>query len=171
MLREIIKAILILSGILLIGFLLFLFVLIYALNGFSSFDKDYSVTDLKENFEANKNEILDVKYYVNSITSGNNSVQIEFDDNTNLGIFHVKVADEFQNNWDVEMNSNKADSLLNALGWTKENLRILKDKLDKANCIGVSSGEPCEISFQRNGMGIYSFLVFDEPIPDNLKTN
>ena len=48
-------------------------------------------------------------------------------------------------------------------------VKNLKDKLDKANCIGVTSGEPCNISFQRSGMGMYSFNVFDKPIPEREK--
>lgn len=171
MIKEIIKTILILCGILLVSFLVLLFAIFSALDGFDSDNVNYSVTDLKENFEARKYEIYEVKKYLNKIIPSNKSIQIEFEDDSTLGIFHVKVDDEFQNNWNVQINSVKVDSLLNNLGWTNENLKILKDKLDSANCIGISSGEPCVISFQRSGMGIYSFLVFDEPIPDNLKPN
>ncbi len=138
---------------------------------FGGFDKDYSVTELKENFEAKKTEIYEVKDYVNKIISPNKLVHIEFEDNNTLGIFHVKVDDYFESNWDVKIKSGKADTLLQKLGWTTEILKTLKDKLDKANCIGVTSGEPCNISFQRSGMGMYSFNVFDKPIPDSLKTN
>ena len=168
MLREIIKVVLILCAIPIIAFIILMIILQITFNGF---DKDYSVSDLKENFYEKKSEIYEVKNYLNSITSLNNSVHIEFDDSDRLGIFHVNINGKFENNWDVEINSSKADSLLNSLGWNKENLMILKSKLDKANCIGVSSGEPCVISFQRSGMGIYSFLVFDDPIPNDQKSS
>jgi len=141
------------------------------INAFGGFDKDYSVTELIENFEAKKTEIYEVRNFINKITPSNKLVQIEFEDNNTLGIFHVKVEDKFESNWHVEIKSSKADTLLQKLGWTKETLKTLKDKLGKANCIGVKSGEPCKISFQRSGMGMYSFNVFDEPIPDSLKTS
>lgn len=142
--------------------------IVSALGGF---DKDYSVTELKENFEDKKTEIYEVKTYVNKIVPSNKLVHIEFDDNNTLGIFHVKVEDKFESNWHVKIKSGKADTLLQKLGWTKETLKILKNKLDKANCIGITSGEPCNISFQRSGMGMYSFNVFDKPIPDSLKVS
>jgi hypothetical protein len=50
-------------------------------------------------------------------------------------------------------------------------LKTLKEKLDKANCIQIESGEPAKIGFQRSGMGMYSFNVFDNPIPDSLRNN
>lgn len=168
MVKKILKAILILCGIVLVCFVGYILMIIYAFGGF---DKDYSVTELKENFEDKKTEIYEVKAYINKIVPSNKLVYIEFDDNNTLGIFHVKVEDKFESNWGVKIRSGKADTLLKKLGWTTETLKTLKDKLDKANCIGITSGEPCNINFQRSGMGIYSFNVFDKPIPDSLKTS
>jgi len=166
MLKNILKAILILCG---IGLLCFVGYIVMIISAFGGFDKDYSVTELKENFEAKKYEIQEVKNYINKITPSDKLVHIEFDDNNTLGIFHVKVNDKFESNWDVKIKSGKSDTLLQKLGWTAETLKTLKDKLDKANCIGITSGEPCNISFQRSGMGIYSFNIFDKPIPDSLR--
>ena len=165
MLKKILIGISIVVG---IGLLIFVGYIVMIISAFGGFDKDYSVTELKENFEAKKTEIYEVKNFVNKITPSEKLAHIEFDDNNTLGIFHVKVDDKFESNWDVKINSGKADTLLQKLGWTVEDLKTLKDKLDKANCIGVTSGEPCKISFQRSGMGMYSFNVFDQPIPDNL---
>jgi len=137
---------------------------------FGGFDKDYSVTELKENFEKKRAEIYEVKNYINKIIPPDKSVEIEFSKNNTLGIFHLKVGGKFESNWDVKINSNKADSLLQKLGWTTGTLKTLKEKLDNANCIGITSGEPCNISFQRSGMGMYSFNLFDKPIADSLKT-
>lgn len=166
--KTILKTFLILFG---IGLVIFGGYIVMIIAAFGGFDKDYSVTELKENFEAKKAEIYEVKNYVNKIISPNKLVHIEFDDNNTLGIFHVKVDDNFESNWDVKIKSGKADTLLQKLGWTTETLKTLKDKLDKSNCIGVTSGEPCNISFQRSGMGMYSFNIFDKPIPDSLKTS
>lgn len=166
--KTILKTFLILFG---IGLVIFGGYIVMIIAAFGGFDKDYSLTELKENFEAKKAEIYEVKNYVNKIISPNKLVHIEFDDNNTLGIFHVKVDDNFESNWDVKIKSGKADTLLQKLGWTTETLKTLKDKLDKSNCIGVTSGEPCNISFQRSGMGMYSFNIFDKPIPDSLKTS
>jgi hypothetical protein len=167
MLKDILKGFVILFGIGIVIFIAYIVIIILALGGF---DEDYSVTELKENFEDKKTEIYEVKNYLNKIISPNKLVQIEFDNNTTLGIFHVKLDDKYESNWDVQIKSSKADTLLKKLGWTTEILKILKHKLDKANCIAVTSGEPCIIGFRRSGMGMYSFNVFDKPIPDSLKT-
>ncbi|WP_120257099.1 hypothetical protein [Sphingobacterium detergens] len=162
------KALLILCG---IGFVIFVGFMGMMIAAFGGFDKDYSVSELKENFEEKKAEIYELKNYINKIIPPDKLVEIEFEDNNTLGIFHVKVDDNFESNWDVKINSSKADTLLQKLGWTTRTLKTLKEKLDKANCIGITSGEPCQISFQRSGMGRYSFNVFDKPIPDSLKTS
>jgi hypothetical protein len=166
--KTILKAILIICG---IGLVIFVAWIVMIISAFGGFDKDYSVTELKENFKNRKTEIYDVKNYVNKITSSDKLVHIEFNNNNTLGIFHVKVNGNFESNWDVKINSGEADTLLQKLGWTTETLKILKEKLDKANCIGVTSGDPCNISFQRSGMGMYSFNIFDKPIPDSLKSS
>lgn len=168
MVKNILKAILILFG---IGLLCFVGYIVMIISAFGGFNKDYSVTELKETFEAKKTEIYEVRNYVNIMTPSNKLVHIEFDDNNTLEIFHIKVDDKFESNWDVKIKSGKADTLLQKLGWTVETLKILKNKLDKANCIGVTSGEPSNISFQRSGMGMYSFNIFNKPIPDNLKAS
>lgn len=161
------KILLVICG---IGFVFFVGMIVMIKAAFGGFDKDYSVTELKENFAGKRAEIYDVKNYINKIIPPNKSVEIEFSKNNTLGIFHLKVGGRFDSNWDVKINSNKADSLLQKLGWTRGTLKTLKEKLDKANCIGITSGEPCNISFQRSGMGRYSFNVFDKPIADSLKT-
>jgi hypothetical protein len=166
MVKKILIGFLILFGIGLVIFIGFILIIFFAFGGY---DKDYTLTELKENFEDKKTEIFEVKTYINKIVPSNKLVHIEFEDNNTLGIFHVKVEDKFESNWDVKIKSGKAETLLQKLGWTKETLKTLKNKLDKANCIGITSGEPCNISFQRSGMGMYSFNVFDKPIPDSLK--
>ncbi|WP_445749236.1 hypothetical protein [Polaribacter sp.] len=165
MLKKILIGLSIVVG---IGLLIFVGYIVMIIHAFGGFDKDYSVTELKENFEAKKTEIYEIKNFVNKIMPSGKLVHIEFEDNNTMFIFHVNEDDKFENNWDVKINSAKADTLLKKLGWKLEDLKTLKEKLDKANCIGVSSGEPCKINFQRSGMGMYSFNVFDQPISDTL---
>lgn len=42
-------------------------------------------------------------------------------------------------------------------------------ELDKANCIEIENGEPTTIGWQRSGMGMYSYVLFEKPIADSLK--
>jgi len=54
---------------------------------FGGFDKDYSVSELKENFEEKEDEIYELKNYINKIIPPDKSVEIEFENNNTLGIF------------------------------------------------------------------------------------
>ena len=173
MLKKILIGISIVIG---IGILVFIGWTLMVVSAFGGFDKDYSVTDLKENFEKNKTEIYELKRYFNEIVPKNRFVEIEFDNDITLGRFGIKALDSTAGNpngpmfleWDLKTNTAKMDSLIEPMGWTRETLKTLKEKLDKADCIQIESGEPTKIGFKRSGMGMYSFNVFDEPIPDNL---
>jgi hypothetical protein len=129
-----------------------------------------SYKDLTENYELKSKELFELKTFINSAVPLNKSVDIEFEDKNTLGIFHVTVDGKTERNWDVKTNSGKADTLLQKLGWTAETLKTLKSKLDKANCISVASGDPCQIGFHRSGMGKYYYNLFSTPLSDNFKS-
>jgi len=101
------KILLILGG---IGFVIFVGFMGIMIAAFRGFDKDYSISELKENFEEKKAEIYELKNYINKIIPPDKSVEIEFENNNTLGIFHVKVGDNFDSNWDVKISSGKADT-------------------------------------------------------------
>lgn len=174
MFKKILKIVLILSGIGLLIIIGYIVMIIYAMGGF---DKDYSVTDLKENFEENKTEIYELKRYFNQIVPKDKFVEIEFKDDNTLSRFGIATLDTTKNDtnkrmfleWDLKIDNSRMDSIIKPLGWTRETLNKIKEKLDNANCIEIESGEPAKIGFKRSGMGIYSFKVFDKPIPRNLK--
>lgn len=168
MVKKIIIGISIVLGIGLVAFIGWWVMLISAFGGF---DKDYSVTDLKENFEENKTAIYELKKYYSEIVPDDYFVEIEFENDNTLGRFGIK--DSNSNGpmfleWDLEINTVRMDSIIKPIGWTRETLKELKEKLDNADCIQIESGEPTKIGFKRSGMGMYSFNVFDQPIPDNL---
>lgn len=173
MLKKILIGLSIIVGIGILGFIGWTLMIVSAFGGF---DKDYTVTDLKENFEKNKTEIYELKRYFNEIVPKNRYVEIEFEDDNTLGRFGISQLDSTAENpneyrfldWDVKTNTAKMDSLLESLGWTRETLKTLKEKLDKADCIQIESGEPTKIGFKRCRMGMYSFNVFDQPIPDDM---
>ena len=131
----------------------------------------YTKQDLIENYELKHNEINNLYYYINSIVDRDKFVSVEFgNDDNNLEIFHVNVDSIHNSNWDINIKSEKADSLLNKLGWTNETLKTLKQKLDSANCISISSGEPVTIGFKRSGMGMYFYKIFDQSLNDSLQS-
>lgn len=155
------------SGVLLfVGYILFV-----ALTFSFSFDegKHYTTQDLINNYNSKSTQILELKQYINSIVPSEKSVDIEFDGNKRLAIFHVMENGTYNSNWDLKVNSKKVDTLLNMLGWTHQTLTTLKEKLDAANCISIKNGEPCNIGFKRSGMGKYYYNIFDQPIAENLK--
>lgn len=176
MVKKIFIGFLILCG---IGFVIFIGYTLMIVSAFGGFDKDYSVSDLKDNFEKNKTEIYELKRYFNEIVPKNRFVEIEFSDDNTLGRFGIKASDSTAGDsngsmfleWDLKINTQRMDSIIKPMGWTRETLKTLKEKLDKANCIQIESGEPAKIGFQRSGMGMYFFNVFDKPIPDSLKVN
>jgi hypothetical protein len=176
MLKKIYIGLLILYG---IGLVIFIGYMLMIVSAFGGFKKDYSVSDLKDNFEKNQTEIYELKRYFNEIVPKNRFVEIEFSDDNTLFRFGIKALDSTAGDpngtmfleWDLKINTQRMDSIIKPIGWTRETLKTLKDKLDKANCIHIESGEPTKIGFQRSGMGMYSFNVFDKPIPGNLKLN
>ncbi len=72
MLKNIFKGILILLG---IGLVIFIGYIVMIISAFGGFDKDYSVTELKENFEYKKTEIYELQKYFNEIVPKNRFVE------------------------------------------------------------------------------------------------
>ena len=171
--KTILKAILIFLGVglvLLMGFIIFIFMAFPSSN-----EKDYSVTDLVTNFNNKKQEIYELKRYFREIVPQNRVVEIEFKDNNTLSRFGFQSTDEhfipIFLEWDLKIDAFRTDSIIRTLGWTRETLKTLKEKLDNADCIQIESGEPTKIGFKRFLMGMYFFNVFDEPIPDSLRSH
>lgn len=167
MINRTLKVLLIIFGILLLifgGFLLFLHIAFNGLFTGPSYDKQ----DLIENYEIKSQEIIEVKSYFKSILPENTYVSIEFDNDKELGVFHVEVDSTYQSNWNLKIKSHKVDSLLTELNWTTKELKNLKEKLDKANCISISGrNDPIIIGWQRSGMGKFSYLIFDQNLDEN----
>ncbi len=161
------------TAILIIGAIVF-FVLAHFM--FSSFESDETFTkkDLIENFNKKSTEISDLRSYFKHIVPANKNIEIEFDNDeisrlviapNDIGK-NANTAVEFED-WNIDVNSKKMDSLLVVLNWSKDGLNTLKQKLEYANCISIASGEPTVIGFKRSGLGMYFFDVFDKPISDD----
>jgi hypothetical protein len=143
---------------------------------FGAFDKTYSPTDLVENYNERKAEIQDLKRFFGKMVPNDTFVEIEFANNDQLFRFGIASLNssgkpDYETmilEWDLKVNSEKMDSLIKPLGWTQQTLKTLKEKLDRADCIQIESGEPTKIGFKRSGMGMYFFNVFDSPMADSL---
>ena len=133
------------------------------------FGASYSKTDLIDNYATNKEKILALSHYVNTIVPAGEEVDIEFKGSQTIPIFHVSINGVTSSNWGVAWSSPKADTLLQQLGWTRETLTTLKNKLDDADCTAIANGEPSTIGYQRSGTGLYSYKIFDKPLADSVK--
>lgn len=172
---KIIKWVLIVSG---VGLLLYVGFIVFVSMAFSgAFDTFHTKQELIDNYNKRKTQILDLKSYFKSIVPKDKQVEIEFESDSKLFRFGVSPIDTATGSiiypifleWNLTTSSNKVDSVIKTIGWTQQTLKTLKGKLDKADCIQIESGEPTKIGWQRSGMGMYSYDVFDKPIVDSLK--
>jgi len=164
--KKPLKILLIIIGILITifgGFYLFLHI---AFNGIFT-GPVYTKQDLIENYEKKQTEILDIKSFIDSKLPSDTYINIEFE-NGDLGIFHIKKNGNYNSNWNLYIDSKKTDSLLTIIGWTKNDLENLEEKLNAANCISVASGNPTTIGWQRSGMGKFFYNIFNENLTDSL---
>ena len=123
--------------------------------------------DLIANYKQKEDHIIEVKNYVESITPHNTFIHVEFNDNE-LSIFHVKANNHYESNWRSTLHPHKIDSLSTQIGWTKKELNSIKIKLKKANCISAANRDPFTIGWQRSGMGMYFYKIFEEYLTDSL---
>jgi hypothetical protein len=138
-------------------------------------DKEYTNTDVIDNYNEEQSQILALKRFYNSIVPSNKFIEIEFDDNDHLFRFGIFSLDSTTKQlifpgflqWDLKTNSATVKSTIATIGWTQRTLETLKQKLDNANCISIESGEPCRIGFQRRYMGKYYYRIFDKPMSDS----
>jgi hypothetical protein len=173
--KKIIKGILIIGG---IGLLLYLGFMVFVSMTFSgAFDTFHTKQELIDNYNKRQTQVLELKSYFNSIVPKDKQIEIEFESSSKLFRFGVSPIDTATGRiiypifleWDLKISSDKVDSVIKSIGWSQQTLKTLKEKLDKADCIQIESGEPTKIGWQRSGMGMYSYNVFDKAIPDSLK--
>jgi hypothetical protein len=174
--RQIIRRVfIILSSLAGIYLLLLIYNAFTMASAFGMFDKEYTTTGLISNFYEKKAEIYELKRYFASRVPAKTIVEIEFKDDEKIARFGVypgkDEADQTVKflDWNLDVNSKKVATVLKTIGWTPQTLKMIKRKLDAANCISIQSGDPAKIGFKRSGMGMYFFDVFDKPVSDSLK--
>jgi len=143
-------------------------------SAFGAFDKNYSVSELKEEYYSNEKAIDDLIVYFNEIKPKDKILAIEFEDDETIGrlVIQDKESDStFFQHWDFSKDTLITSDLKSKLGWDLETIEILKEKLDNADCISIEDDEPIKIGFKRSGMGMYSFDIFQDKMTDRNKFN
>ena len=165
MLKKIIYGLLILSG---IGLLIFFTYVYMIFDAFGGNDKPYSTSELKENYLKNQTKISELISYYEGIVPKDKIVDIEFENNNTISRLEIYSNDPTKRKpdflgWGLKFNSEKTDSIIKTLNWKIETLEVIKNKLDKSDCIQIKNGEPTQVGFKRSGMGMYYFNIFHNP--------
>lgn len=133
-----------------------------------------SKKELIQNIDLNYEKINALKTQYARLIPANFTVSIEFNpenkivstkETIDLKITLLKHKETIvTQEWDLEYNSAKLDSMLAMLKWTNKTLAIIKKLLRDANCVSIENGQITTIGFARSGMGKYSYLLFDNKL-------
>lgn len=127
--------------------------------------------EVKSAFSINYDKIMNAKEYLKSIIPNDYTLYVEFinHDNADLWIFKNN-GDEREailQVWDTEISSPEIKNAIKSLGWDNYELIILRELIYNANCISIANYKKfIEVGYQRSGMGKYSYILFDDPIPE-----
>ena len=150
-------------GLLMICFL-YMFISIASVFG-GIFERDYSINELKTEYNDKEKEIDDLIKYFNQIKPKDKNVAIEFKNDKvleRLVIVPSDTAKKSYQGWDINVKSLYQQEFKKDLNWSEDQVDELKNRLDEANCISIEDGEPIKIGFKRYGMVMYSFNVFQK---------
>lgn len=132
-----------------------------------------------KNIDSNLSTILTVKEQYSKIVPNGLSVYVEFHpeerlaktkENVDIRIMNVTDKDYpnvFCQEWSLDYNSQKLDSILHIINWNSQKLMEIKKLLQSINCISIENGNPSTIGFARSGFGKYSYKIFDQNLPND----
>jgi len=148
---------------------------------------------LTENYDENKTEILELKNHYNKIVPKDFIIRIRYNSSDNIDFFvyqpienSEKLETLFQQ-WNLDIDDyvpenprsdydKKYHGITNSflevkekLNWTNQTFIDLYNKLDNVNCMGISNRNPTEIEYGFKGMGVFSYLIFDENLNAELQ--
>lgn len=138
------------------------------------FERDYSIDELKTEYNHKEKEINDLIKYFNQIKPKDTNVAIEFKNDKILERLVVVPSDTTKDTyrgWDINVKSLYQQEFKKELHWNEDQVNELKNRIDKANCISIEDGEPIKIGFKRSGMGMYFFNVFQKKETDRTLFN
>ncbi|WP_205521240.1 hypothetical protein, partial [Psychroflexus aurantiacus] len=149
--------------------------------------------DLTKNYDENKIEILELKNHFNKIVPKDFIIRIRYNSSDNIDFFvyqPMENLDELEllfQQWDLDIDqyvpqnprsdydkkyhgiTNSFIDVKEKLNWTNQTFIDLYNKLENVNCMGISNGDPTEIEYGFKGMGVFSYLIFDENLNSDLQ--
>jgi hypothetical protein len=148
-------------------------------------------SDLIANFEERSSEIMKVKNYFEQIVPKNFNIRIRYESSDEIDlVVYERLNDSMDNEllfrkWNIDIDNykeepqsdydkkyhgktNSFELAKTKLNWTNETIEKLYEKLETADCIGISNWEPIEIEYGYNGLGVYSYKIFREKLNEEL---
>ncbi|WP_421815728.1 hypothetical protein [Flavobacterium sp.] len=148
---------------------------------------------LTENYDENKNGIIELKNFYNKTVPKDFIVRIRYNSSDNIDLFVYQPTENSEKHellfqqWNLDINdyvpenprsdydkkyhgiTNSFEKVKEKLNWTNETFAKIYDKLDDVNCMGITNGNPTEIEYGFKGMGMFSYLIFDENLNSELQ--
>lgn len=126
---------------------------------------------MAEHYEKNAVKMKELVQYTNQALDDSATIQLEFK-HGDISIFHVSSKNvSWSERWDKDAEGKK-DSIMALVGLTTDELEEIQDRLDELGCIGIITRKDrasCEIWFRRVAMGLYSYILYDEPMSEENK--
>ncbi|MEM8583991.1 MAG: hypothetical protein AAGF87_06975 [Bacteroidota bacterium] len=136
-----------------------------------------AIFDLKENFTAMIADIfvvyiefedqntIDLSVYEKT-KSGNGKMTCLFREyNIDPYNYRISSTNEIENSEYVPTTKD-LEHIKERLGWTDNSFSMIKEYLDRANCISIQNGNPAEVGFARSGVGKYFYHLFEIATPE-----
>ena len=126
---------------------------------------------MAEHYEKNAVKMKELVQYTNQALDDSATIQLEFE-HGDISIFHVSSKNvSWSGHWDKDA-EDKKDSIMALVGLTTDELEEIQDRLDELGCIGIITRKDrasCVIWFRRVAMGLYSYILYDEPMSEENK--
>jgi hypothetical protein len=142
-----------------------------------AFDKKYSREELTSSFLKHDKDFLDVVHYFKSSIPANISYSVTLGLSSRKRVslylypFVIDPANKIIGGEAMSIESPKLDSALKVLGWSKETIVTLRDKLVKTNCDWIRtvaySGQ-IQMYPNQSGWGSFTYNIWTTPIIDSL---
>lgn len=148
---------------------------------------------LIENYDENKNEILELKEFYNKTVPKGFLIRIQYNSSNNIDLSVYQPIENSEKRellfrqWDLDIYdyvpetpksdydknynglTNSFKEVKEKLNWTNETFIKIYNKLDNVNCIGITNGKICKIEYGFKDMGMFSYLIFDENLSSKLQ--
>jgi len=162
-------------SVIILVFLIFVCVLIDAFSLFDSpFRKHYSATEAIGNFNKKEIEIYQLVSYFRQLKPSQKEISFSVNGSRfSLGIGEQDWAidPKYPRIWgtDLKLNAAKTDTLIQFLGWNKDNIKDLQKKLESANCKNImSEGSVVNITYRTDDICSFEYIIYDKPVSDSM---